>query len=137
MFPIKKYNYTLTIILQENINPNSKILFWASKSSPNNTPYESSLKAYENTPSKGIILAKDGKAVINILYPGSYWETGNKFQKPHIHFKICDTGIVWTSKLHQDQISEKSNNYLTSPYLFLSYFVVIILFILLLFNLRK
>lgn len=129
------FNYTITIILPNSIKPNSKIVYWAARPRVNK-PFKSSIDAYDNTSAKGIVKANNRTAIIKILYPNSYWESDNKFQPPHIHFKVCNGGFIWTSILHEKQVDNSTIRY--SP-IFILFFIVIVFIIIVLFahNHRK
>lgn len=125
-------NYLVTIILPDGVNPYSKILYWAPKPLLDSKPYSNSTEAYANTPSKGIIFAKDGTAKLNINYPGHYWKS-SELKKPHVHFHICDTGVTWTSLVKindKSPLSGRKINLVISSVAF----VVIIVFLFILYN---
>jgi hypothetical protein len=76
---------------------NNLIMYWAS-SPPNyrqsytgsSLPYANPKMAYQNTPNRGIVTAKNGNFKFKIKYPNSYYTgLGSVYMNPHVFIKIC------------------------------------------------
>ena len=79
-------------------NSNAKIIFWAAAPanymqsfSGSGLPFPNPEMAYENTPNKGSVRAKNGEFSIKMFYPNSFYiDLGTTYVPPHINFEICD-----------------------------------------------
>ena len=99
---------------------NQSILFWAANPPTYSTsftgsglPYPNADIAYENTPNKGMIHAKNGNYEFKIRFPNAYYAgLGSKYIEPVCHLKICGT-----DKIHNINLSHGI------PYRMLTYLI--------------
>jgi hypothetical protein len=86
---------------------NSKILFWApnpptytTSYSGSGLPYVNPSIAYENTPNRGSVMAKNGNFEFRVRYPNSYYMgLGTVCVEPCCHIKLCGNDKIHTVKL--------------------------------------
>ena len=86
----------------------SKILFIAPNSptlinsySGAGLPYPSAKVAFENTPNRGVVIAKsNGEFQFKIRYPNSYYQNlGTELISPHVYIKLCNEDKIHSIKL--------------------------------------
>lgn len=76
---------------------NPKIMFWAANPPTYTTsysgaglPFPNSEIAFENTPNKGSVIAKNRQFEIRVRYPNSYYAgLGSLYIEPCVHVKVC------------------------------------------------
>ncbi len=86
---------------------NNRIIFWApnpptyvTSYTGSGLPYANPSMAYDNTPNKGSVMAKDGNFEFRIRYPNSYYMgLGTVCVQPCCHVKLCDDDKIHTIKL--------------------------------------
>jgi hypothetical protein len=140
--------YHITIILPENIASDNNIIYWTDDNSCIQTqnkcdPYKDLMISYQKTKSKGNIKAENWKATFNITCPKF---SKAKFLEPYVYFNICNTNIIWSSKLHKKKEQKKielnmdtSPNYLSEiNKLWINFILIIFIFsIIVLFGMKN
>ena len=80
----------------KTINPT--VLFWAAAPplktasyTGSGIPYANPNMAFENTPNKGAVVAKNREFSFKIRFPNSYYtRLGTVYNKPHVTIKVCE-----------------------------------------------
>ena len=108
-----------------NHDSNAKIVYWAASPPGYRTsfsgaglPYPNPHVAYENTPNKGVVQAKNGRFEFYVHAPNGYYNgSGSVYMPPHILFKICDSRN--SNKVHTIKLGEgipyRSLTYQSNP----------------------
>lgn len=85
-----------------NSPDNTRVIYWASKSSPNIFPNPKD--AYENSPNVGVAEVRDKVATFYTTCPSSYSVPMGAVIKPHIHYRVVKSagllGNVRTVKVN-------------------------------------
>jgi hypothetical protein len=76
----------------------AKVVYWAAAPptylqsySGSGLPYANPEMAYESTPNRGIVKAKNGKFAVKLYFPNSFYiDLGTTYVPPHINFEVCD-----------------------------------------------
>lgn len=77
---------------------NAKVSYWAANPptylqsyTGSGLPFPNPEMAYENTPNKGVVQAKNGSFSVKIYFPNSFYiDLGTTYVPPHINFEVCD-----------------------------------------------
>ena len=97
------------MIVRGTVNSKSEnptIIFWAANPptyvtsySGSGLPYHDPIQAYDRTPNKGAVIAKNRKFEFAVKYPNAYYTgLGTDYQPPHVHIRVCEEN--GDSKLH-------------------------------------
>ena len=84
----------------KTINPT--VLFWAAAPplktasyAGSGIPYANPNMAFQNTPNKGAVVAKNKEFSFKIQFPNSYYtRLGTVYNKPHVTIKVCEPNCV-------------------------------------------
>jgi len=76
----------------------AKVVYWAAAPptylqsySGSGLPYANPEMAYESTPNRGIVRAKNGKFAVKLYFPNSFYiDLGTTYVPPHVNIEICD-----------------------------------------------
>jgi len=70
-------------------------------------PYANPLQAYENSPNKGSVKAKNGYFEFRIRYPNAYYiGLGTVYVKPHVNIRICDNNHPEGGEVHRIDLGD-------------------------------
>jgi hypothetical protein len=76
----------------------TKIIYWVSK--PSIKDFATLDEAYDKTKNIGAVYSKGGRFRFSFDYPSGYHEDGIE-KRSLAHFRMCDTGTVYTIELEQ------------------------------------
>lgn len=69
------------------------VIYWASEASEE--VFDTPMSAYQSYENSGVApIASDGTAVLKIQYPAAYNVGSGKTVYPHIHYRICQGGML-------------------------------------------